>query len=418
MNKKEKKPRLFRWALWWGLGIVVVCLAIMITEALSTMGESTGSADITGPMYDVIYRLIYQFGIWPIIIYIGVIGPVFEELCFRLWGDGKQWTGYTSVGLMSLWGLLIAPWIGLLTLAASIVIMAGLRNDRTKRLFALMMLSTLIFALAHISNYDASEGVISFVVAILHKVGMGLVASYLVINHNILWSMGFHILNNSIMAALMGIAFEYTDGSVTSIETDDFRLDMRCVLVEDDMVEVNNRFYKGADTNYIFGSMAHLADQAMTYCKEDGQWIDIVKSTPVDHYPQFAFDLVFKREPYAYDALVKELVDREWIQIDTAFEDAYRMHIADTALLAANDSTGFTYLDLRYLGYGHFNIMSSDGNNDEAFHISGIDYSNVNTLTIEDVKAILERQGIAVEPAEERLTHYKIYGTYNPLDEL
>lgn len=414
MNKKEKKPRLFRWALWWGLGIVVVCLAIMIAEALSTMGESTGSTDITGPMYDVIYRLIYQFGIWPIIIYIGVIGPVFEELCFRLWGDGKQWTGYTSVVLMSLWGLLIAPWVGLLSLAAGIVIMAGLRNDRTKRLFALMMLSTLIFALAHISNYDASEGVISFVVAILHKVGMGLVASYLVINHNILWSMGFHILNNSIMAALMGIAFEYTDGSVTSIETDDFRLDMRCVLVEDDMVEDNNRFYKGSDTNYIFGSMSHFANQAMIYCMEDGQWLGKVKSTPVDAWPKFAFDLVFKREPFAYDALIKELEDREWIQIDTALEDAYRMYIADTALLATNDTTGLSYRDVQYLLYDDFNIMSKDCNDCDVFHISGIDYSNVNTLTIEDVKAILERQGIAIEPA----THYIIYGTYNPLDEL
>lgn len=418
MNKKEKKPRLFRWALWWGLGIVVVCLAVMIAEALSTMGESTGSTDITGPMYDVIYRIIYQFGIWPIIIYIGVIGPVFEELCFRLWGDGKQWTGYTSVVLMSLWGLLIAPWVGLLTLAAGIVVMAGLRKDRTKRLFALMMLSTLIFALAHISNYDATEGVFTFVVAILHKVGMGLVASYLVINHNILWSMGFHVLNNGIFAALMGIAFEYTDGSVTSIETDDFRLDMRCVLVEDDMVEDNNRFFMDTDTNYIFGSMSHFANQAMIYCKHHGQWLGNVKSTPVNACPKFAFDLVFKREPFAYDALIKELEDREWIQIDTTVEDAYRMYIADTALLAANKSTGFTYLDLRYLVYGHFNIMSSDGDSDDAFHITGIDYSNVNTLTIEDVKAILERQGIAVEPSEERLTHYKIYGAYNPLDEL
>ncbi|MBR2959743.1 MAG: CPBP family intramembrane metalloprotease [Bacteroidales bacterium] len=339
MNKKEKKPRLFRWALWWGLGIVVVCLAIMITEALSTMGESTGSTDITGPMYDVIYRLIYQFGIWPIIIYIGVIGPVFEELCFRLWGDGKQWTGYTSVGLMSLWGLLIAPWIGLLTLAAGIVIMAGQRNDRTKRLFALMMLSTLIFALAHISNYDASEGVISFVVAILHKVGMGLVASYLVINHNILWSMGLHILNNGVLAVIFGVGVGMAADTVTTTENKDCRITLRPVLTKsadkDTYVQgwLDDSTYTDISTPgniaQTLNSIAHM-NGSTTQC--DYEWSD---------YPKAEITVVMLGGCRDYTRAVRLMEEKQWIALDTVeHADSVRtMYVGDSSYTIAVERT-------------------------------------------------------------------------------
>ena len=69
MEQKTKEPKLFKWALWWGLGIVVVCLIIMIIK-----GESMG--DLGAPMIDAIYRMIYQFGILPVILYIGLVGPI------------------------------------------------------------------------------------------------------------------------------------------------------------------------------------------------------------------------------------------------------------------------------------------------------------------------------------------------------
>ena len=67
IEQKTKEPKLFKWALWWGLGIVMVCLTILLIN-----GESLG--DLGGPMIDALYRRIYQFGLFPVILYIGLVG--------------------------------------------------------------------------------------------------------------------------------------------------------------------------------------------------------------------------------------------------------------------------------------------------------------------------------------------------------
>ena len=82
IKQRTKKPKLFRWALWWGLGIIAVCLTIIIIKDESLEGfEDT--------MMNAIYSMVYRFGILPVVLYIGIIGPVMEEFVFRLWGNGK-----------------------------------------------------------------------------------------------------------------------------------------------------------------------------------------------------------------------------------------------------------------------------------------------------------------------------------------
>ena len=102
--QKTKEPKLFRWALWWGLGIVVVCMTILMIK-----GESM--EDFDAPIMKAIYSMVYQFGILPVVLYIGLIGPIIEELVFRSWGNGKLWTGITSMLLMALFALLIKWWL-------------------------------------------------------------------------------------------------------------------------------------------------------------------------------------------------------------------------------------------------------------------------------------------------------------------
>lgn len=314
-----KKPKLFRWALWWGLGTMVACLAIIVIDALLTMGDSPASDDLAGPMYNVIYRLIYQFGIWPIMIYIGVIGPVFEEICFRLWGDGKRWTGYTSVILISLWGLTIGWWVGLLTLAAGIAIMIVLRNDRAKRLFAMMMLSTLLFALAHIGNYDMSEGFFMFAVSLLHKAGMGLLASYLVINHNILWSMGVHILNNSLMAALLGFGFDMAAQKATTIETEECTVTLQPILTKSQMPDT---YTTGWPTDSTYCNIGTTADAAYQLYNFNHPYYSDTVGMPFYNcawaeYPKVSIDVVMHGGSRDFNAAVELMLREGWIAIDT-----------------------------------------------------------------------------------------------------
>lgn len=227
---KTRNPKLFRWALWWGLGITVACLVALVVNSIATMDDTTGG-ELNAQVMDSLYSIIYNHGIWPMIIFIGVIAPVYEELVFRLWGNGKRWTGYTSVVLMALFSLTIAWWVAPIALAAGIAIMVGYRTDLTRRLFALMLFSSLLFALMHIGNYSTDQNLPMFIVAVLHKFGMGLLASYLVINYNILWSIGFHILNNGVMAILLGMAFNSVATKTTVIEeNENYRTNYRITM--------------------------------------------------------------------------------------------------------------------------------------------------------------------------------------------
>ena len=175
IEQKTREPKLFKWALWWGIGIVVVCLTIIMIK-----GESL--EDFGSPMINAFYRLIYQFGILPVILYVGLMGPIIEELVFRLWGNGKLWTGITSIILMALFIFSVGWWLSLITLVCGAFILIYFREDRKKKLFSLMILSSILFAIAHAGNYNGEGQWFMMFVSVLHKFGFGLVASSLVIN--------------------------------------------------------------------------------------------------------------------------------------------------------------------------------------------------------------------------------------------
>lgn len=315
-----KKTKLFRWALWWGLGIMIGCLAVIVVDAVINM-DNNAADDISTPIMGAFYQLIYNFGIWPIVLYIGLIGPVFEELCFRLWGNGKQWTGYTSVVLMSLWMLGIGWWAGALALAAGVAIMVVWRNDGKRRLFAMMLLSSVLFALVHIGNYEPGANVPMFVVAVLHKFGMGLAASYLVINHNLLWSMGLHILNNSVLALMFGLAVDKVADTVTTVENEACRITLRPVLTKsadkDTYVQgwLDDSTYTDIGTPgyaaHMLNSMAHLAtDNSTEMCEYEWQ-----------EYPRTEITVEMLDGSHDFTRAVHLMEAQGWVAIDTVKRD-------------------------------------------------------------------------------------------------
>ena len=325
MSHTKKGERLFRWALWWGIGIVVVCLAILLVDAFNSPSSSD---ELDGPIMNAIYQLIYQFGIWPIIIYIGLVGPVFEEFCFRLWGNAKLWTGITSVILMSLWCLFIGWWLALIAVLCGAAILVLLRADKTKRLFALMLLSSVLFAVMHISNYDGDW--FMMLVAVLHKVGMGLVASYLVINYNIFWSMLFHVLNNSILAIPLAFCFQEISTSQVVIENEDCRITLRPVLTQKadkDTIPgwVDESTYIDINTPgniaQTLNSIAHMKDS--TLC--DYKW---------SSYPKAEIKVEMLGGCCDYTRAVQLMEEQQWIALDTVeHADSVRtMRVGDSTV--------------------------------------------------------------------------------------
>lgn len=253
------KSRCFRWALWWGLGIILTSLVALVVYAIINPSVAEG---MNAPLMKAVHSMISRFGIWPVIIYMGLVGPIMEEFSFRLWGNGKNWTGIVSVILIALWCFNVGWWFSLLALCAGVAILMIFKEDRSKRLFVLMLFSSALFALAHMGNYDGNWFVV--LIGVIHKFGFGLLASYLVVNHNILWSMGLHVINNSIVTIPLVLSIGQTS-IIDNINNDNFTLEIRSVMAHDDSISEDNSFFADADTNYYFGNTASFAGQAMIY---------------------------------------------------------------------------------------------------------------------------------------------------------
>lgn len=315
----DPKQKLFRWALWWGLGIVVVCLAVLLINDINSLfnpSDGTPSSEETDlPVLDYLYRIIFKIGIWPMVIFIGVIAPIYEELIFRGWGNGKSWTGYITVTLMALFLATLGWWVGLIALVAGITILVIFDSDRTKRLFALMILSSLLFALAHIANYNASENLLIFILGVLHKFGMGLVASYLVINHNILWAMGFHILNNGILAVLLGIGFSVDSNNETVIETDDYRITMKPMLTENRMPDTYDCGWLNDSVFFYIESPDIAAELIINYGDHETPSMDI--QSEWKPYPKMKIKVEMLGGSRDYNAVLHTMEKEGWIALDT-----------------------------------------------------------------------------------------------------
>lgn len=321
-----RKPRLFRWALWWGLGVVVVSLVALIVYAII---NPAAVSEMNAPLMRAIYSMVCRFGVWPLIIYMGWVGPIIEELSFRLWGNGKNWTGIVSVILMALWCLNVGWWFALLALCAGIAILMVFNEDRDKRLFVLMLFSSVLFAVAHKGNYEGNWFVV--LIGVVHKFGFGLLASYLVVNHNILWSMGLHIINNSIVVLPLVLTMGQTD-TVEIIENTSFCLEVRPEVAHNDSISEENSFFVDTDTNYYFGSTSNFAGQAWIYeawqkgVDPNGDSVNIVTDNA---YPHCSFKLIYKTQPFDHHGLIVAMEHAGFIKIDTTYNEIDKKTVLD-----------------------------------------------------------------------------------------
>ena len=434
IEQRTKEPKLFKWALWWGIGIVVACLTILIIN-----GESL--EDFGSPMMDVFYSMIYRFGIFPFILYIGLVGPIMEEFVFRLWGNGKMWTGITSILLMALFANAFGWWLSLITLVCGVFILVYFRDDRKKKLFSLMMLSSILFAVAHAGNYNGEGHWFMLFVSVLEKFGFALVASYLVINYSLFWSIVFHVVNNSLIAIPFLFGVNAINKEVKVVENEDFRLETRTVLIEDKQLDMSNKFYTNAVKNTYFGNVAAFANQAMYY-DVWSQGTDpnydtvMVGNVNFNKYPKCHFNLTFKQEPINYHRLLNTLVEEWLIEIDTTVTQAYRMYIIDTSKLVNGQPGGLISYKM-LIGLVRQNIglpiyaeipNEAKGSGSNAYtgnslydnlYVKDISYTNYRSdYTIDDLRTILGPQGISFEPTDRKMTVIAIKNKYNPLEEL
>lgn len=427
LQPKMKKEKLFKWALWWGIGIVVACLAILIIKGASS--EEFESP----PMMNAFYDIMYKFGILPLVIFIGIIAPVYEEFAFRLWGNGKLWTGILSTILMAVVTYIFLRWwwFSLLVIMCGAFIIYYFRNDKKKKLFYLMLLSSAAFAIAHKGNYGDC---FTMIVAVVHKFGFGLLASYLVINYNLFWAMVLHAANNTVLAIPLFFAFNSINGDVKVIENEDFRLEMRTVLVEDKNVSGTFGYdHSDRDTCNFYGNTAAFAHQAMYYdvwkqgCNPNIDTL-VIAYPDFGGFPKCFFNIVFKTEPNNHHRLLKTLNDDGLIKIDTTVKPANILKISNQSKLIYEGKND-TLINIRQLvrsirvnsmipiypeEFPNYKIVG--GSLYDSLYVKGVEFRK--TYTIEELREILEPQGIVIEPSDRTMTIINIKNTYNPLKDL
>lgn len=181
---KRYLPMLFiGLALWLGAMLV---LYVMEKFGNTTDGQETLIA---------ICKWGYQWAPVFLVLLLCFLQPILEEVSFRLWGVGKLWMAIVSITLMTLFAVSEMELWGLLFVAASIVVLV-LIKDPFRRNWFLTIITSLCFALCHISGFGHFS--VGSLIGLIYIFGMALVCCWLTINLSFWFSCLLHVVNNSL----------------------------------------------------------------------------------------------------------------------------------------------------------------------------------------------------------------------------
>ena len=397
-----KPKKQFRWALWWGLGITLVSIALMFIPG--------ADGDNNSPVSEMLLQML-EMGAVVLIVVIGIVMPALEEFSFRMWGCGKTWAGITSSAMMALFISLTLSWVaGVVSLAIGLAITLMVKDGR-KRLLFMMLFSSVLFMLAHTENYDG--GVIFIAIALVEKFGFGLLASYLVINHNIFWSMAFHMLNNTIacLAMIMGAA----NIEPTTFEQEGvFRLDLK-PMVFDHSFTAEPTFSDNGDTVTMKNTLGNFIVALLN--EEEHQKIDNWAFIYEQPHNRARYDIQLAYNPEAaqsYLAVAHELERAEWLRLDTLENRILMITVVDESKRIEAPSYGPTSwhgaVSLRQAGFA---IIEPDDFDYREWNVT-ID-KEYPSLT--DIQEMLQRAGLGLESTDETMTMVRVSVLHNPLED-
>ena len=402
---KQKKQRIFRWALWTGLALYV--LGSILTAEL----ETDAGVELS-PWLD-------QFGLWPVLVLAGVLIPLLEEVCFRLWAIGWRrghrkafylvGSGlaavYTGVGTLS--------WVaGAAALAVMLACTLVPRDDR-RRTLLMLVATSMAFGITHAGNVETWEW--SAGIYLLALAGSGLMAAYLVLNYGLLWSILLHMAINCTAT----LAEYYTPEEPVTLEND--CREMEITSFREREYTVIERL---GDTTWYRGTLPSIAE----YLVWDQQRADSVSeySLPVMHQtadgnwrlPTKQLRLVNRQGGTPdYEQALQMLMEAGLVKADTTYEPLWTLRVADTALASratGSSSTPLWGIIIELQGWHRMPVMVAEGEDEEyQMHYS------TDSLRIGTEQArlgYLERNGIRVEPdAQGRMMQVITFSAEDPL---
>ena len=201
-NKKK-----YKWALWGGLICFVCGIGLsFVGEPWFGLPDSERPFNIVNPWQD------FLFGC--------VLIPIVEELGFRLWGVRKKCAYVVSVAVASfLFGVQVEWWMSIVAMAFLVGCILIPRKEEV-RIPLMIVVTSLLFALLHIPEYDVVHW--SIVFYLIDFFGSGLMACYFAINYGLWLPILIHVVYDCV---LTWICMDYYMVS-HHYETEDYVVDV------------------------------------------------------------------------------------------------------------------------------------------------------------------------------------------------
>lgn len=174
------------------LGLLI--LAILVVVPYAYILELMGMDQFENGLADLLKE-----NKWIIAIFGIVLAPLIEEPIFRLHLDLKITSIWYSLGLSLLFAMAI--WFPIIFIGYMIFLLIRAKSDNPPTLKFVVYFSAAFFGLVHITNFkDFDYGqffyYIPFLVAI--QFWIGLILSYVRLNHGMSWAILFHGIYNAI----------------------------------------------------------------------------------------------------------------------------------------------------------------------------------------------------------------------------
>jgi|GEM_PF-3053661 len=314
--------------LWLGPGI--------IRGILSLYGNELPGQDL------LLAEIKNRFPIEVLLVSVGIVVPILEEFMFRYWIKSKKKPRILL--LFALMGGYVAFstfwWIGVGGFLLCALLDCVLRDNSDARILMLIPITTLLFVLAHITEF--SEFNIDTALCLTQLFGLGLLACWMVYNVGFWWACLLHALNN-ILALLVVILVPtpplYTPTAI-SFETQLYSASLQPISGDPiDFREIND------STVVVIGSLPVIA---FNLAKEFNPSIISGTYSPTEVFrihsdykePSWKYTLKFidtipyKNAPW----LATDLANHSRLRIDTTYENVYVLGIEDQQKL--NEASG------------------------------------------------------------------------------
>ncbi len=276
-----------------------------------------------------------MFPVWVMLLYAVVIGPIFEELAFRLWAKGKMYATIISFALILIYVLAITQNF-LIVLPVELVFAYLYFFYKGKYKMHLLAITTsIVFGCIHIDNY---AGMPYKYIPILIVIGIGMILSFIALRFGVRYAILLHIVNNF-------FAFYFSTDGFKKMETElvitneNYTVNVQSVPLTEYLIN------KVTENNFLDSSIVYFGGDvqfALNYAKK------YLNETDVQYYTDngtvlinYEFTINASESLYGNRAIFDSIISFTKTTMDTFMAPEIILKLNDTTQYKAIDTTRF-----------------------------------------------------------------------------